>query len=168
MLIAHHDHAYCPRCAPPRNGPAEPATLGAPKRGRFTLLEQRYAEWIGCMQNAELDFKRFVYENQNLGETDFRQHRQLLYGFLAMGEEIAVDFLMLEGVAEERVLPYIALADQKLNSLRGVLHAWHGPIEEQKDLPASFKKGVRDLAEGRIVPMEVALREAPQPRTAAG
>jgi hypothetical protein len=127
----------------------------------IVALEGRYAQWLASLAEIEGMFKQHVYESEEPAETDFRQHRQFLYTHLAIGEELAVDFLTTEGAEAERARPYVELIDQKLDALRAVLHAWHGDLEAQNDLPDSFKQGLRDLAEGRTVEMESALRNPP-------
>jgi hypothetical protein len=129
----------------------------------FSMVEQDYAAWISSLSKGEALFKKHVYDNPEAEDYDFRQHRAKLYLLLAQGEALAVELLSLSSANEASVVNYVALIDQKLDGLRAVLRAWHGSLEEQADVPASFKQGIEDLGQGRLVDMERALSEAPAP-----
>ena len=51
----------------------------------------------------------------------------------------------------------IATIDGLVPDLVERLHMWHGPIDSQRDIPESFKRGVKDIDENRVVDMEHAL-----------
>ena len=127
----------------------------------FSAAEKDYAGWISELAQGEELFKKHVYDNPEAEEYDFRQHRAKLYHLLAQGEALALKFLSLSRVHAAEVRKFVALLDERLEGLRAVLRAWHGSLEEQSDVPDSFKRGLEDLTQGRTVEMERALSEAP-------
>ena len=124
---------------------------------KYAQSENRYSAWLKALAEAEELFKKHVYENENLTDGDARQHRYRLCDLMAGGEELAFDFLALQDGTD--VQSYVTLIDQKLDVLRRTLHAWHGPIKDQNDIPESFKKGTADIDEGKVVSMDEALSE---------
>jgi hypothetical protein len=122
-------------------------------------LQRQLARWIeNVAANVEL-FEKNVYGNPEANDSDFRQHRFLLYRMLADGEEIALGFLDVHDHPDSQSC--VKLIDQKLGELSQVLFSWHGPLEAQSDIPESFKQGMKDLAAGHLIPMERALTENP-------
>jgi hypothetical protein len=88
-----------------------------------------------------------------------------LAALIADGESLALDvyYLACEGaVDQESSNHHTLLIDQHLDKLMKRLHEWHGAVEDQADIPESFKQGVRDIAEGKVVEMEQALNEKPR------
>ena len=54
----------------------------------------------------------------------------------------------------------IATIDGLVPDLVERLHQWHGSIDSQRDIPDSFKRGVKDIDENRVMDMEHALTAA--------
>ncbi len=92
-------------------------------------------------------------------EGDLRQHRMRIYTLMSHGEQLAFEFLRLGSVEDTK--NHIGLVDQKLRGLWETLHAWHGDLADQKDVPESFKQGVLDIEAGKVVDMERALTDTP-------
>lgn len=136
--------------------PSHRAWLEA-QEGKYAQLETRYSDWLKVLTETEELFKKHVYENENFTDSDARQHRFLLCDLLAVGEELAFDFLVLQDGTD--VQSYVTLIDLKLDVLRRTLHSWHGPVDEQKDIPQSFKKGIADIDDGKVVTMDQALSD---------
>jgi hypothetical protein len=132
---------------------------GEDKRAR---LQSDFIAWLTAVGETEERFKKFAYDDPEAKDTDFRQHRIGLYQSLWGGESIALEFLDLGGADSEK---YVELIDAKLDGLRAVLHAWHGPLTAQADVPAGFKQGCADLDRGNVVDFEKAISEAPSQKT---
>lgn len=124
---------------------------------KYAQLEARYSEWLKSLSEMEEVFKKRVYGNENFNDADARQHRYHLCGLMAGGEGLAFDFLALKD--GEDVQSYVTLLDQKLDVLRSTLHAWHGAVSDQNDIPESFKKGTAEIDEGKVVNMDEALSD---------
>ena len=124
-----------------------------------SVLEKRLISWFEDLSSSEELFKKHVYENPEMDEGDLRQHRVRIYSLMAQGEAIAFEFQCL-GLSED-TKNHIAVTTQKLRGLWDTLHAWHGSIEEQEDVPDSFKRGLADIEAGKVVDLERALTEKP-------
>jgi hypothetical protein len=131
------------------------------KEGCLAELEQGFAQWSACLTESATLYVKHVYENPGATQYDFRQHRADLYLNLARGERLAVEFIATGDNDLSKVENYLALIDAKLDELRAVLHAWHGRMKDQDDLPDWVKQGFADVEAGRVVPMEVAMSEVP-------
>jgi len=129
------------------------------KEEGYSMLEKRLISWLEKLQSSEDLFKKHVYENPDMGDGDLRQHRFRIYALMAEGEAMAFELLRLGMPADTK--NHVALIDQKVRGLWDVLHAWHGAIEDQKDIPESFKKGLADIEAGKVVDMERALNDKP-------
>jgi hypothetical protein len=127
----------------------------------YSKLEKSYCVWLSQLAIAEDLFKRNVYENQEFTDSDARQHRYGLCKLMASGEKLAFDFLVHGEKEDAPIGDYVASLDQKLGGLRRTLHLWHGPVEDQKDVPESFKNGMQEVADGKVVEMERAFTERP-------
>ena len=116
------------------------------------IAKDHFALWTKSIaMNAEL-FKKHVYENENLGELDLRQHRARLHAMIAFGENLAFDFLQLKDPrATEAHVPFI---DTQLAQLRGTLEEWHGPIESDPNIPETFKQATREVLAGQLEDFE--------------
>ena len=125
----------------------------------YTMLQGRFQKWMATAAEFEELFKKHVYENPDFDQGDARQHRQFLSYLMWTGEDLAGDFEALE---KADAANFVNLIDQKLDEYRKTLHAWHGPIESQSDLPESFKQGIGDYQRGKVVDMHVALNETPE------
>jgi hypothetical protein len=121
----------------------------------YTLLERRLAAWINALSEGESLFKKHVYENDDVTNLDLRQHRGCLYCALYTGEDLAVDFLFLNEPTKKDVTQKIIMfIDQKLDELRQTLHAWHGNLNDQTDIPQSFKDAIHELDRGELEPLD--------------
>jgi hypothetical protein len=129
----------------------------------FLLLQERFADWIKSIGECETQFKKHVYENPNMSLLDVRQHRVVLYALLNEGEDTAVDFLFLkvqkDHPKKKEIDNFVKLVDQKLDELRKVLHAWHGKLEHQEDVPQSFKDAIAEFERGELEPFDDILEE---------
>lgn len=124
----------------------------------FLAIQNSMGQWLSNIGEAEAVFRRFVYENTNLQDTDLRQHRIGLYALLCDGEALAFDCNKY-GAAhpDERTKtgPLLAVIEQKLGVLFDTLVSWHGDLHSQQDIPDSFKKSAKELEEGKIVEFEI-------------
>jgi hypothetical protein len=102
---------------------------------------------------GEVLFRRFVYENHDLLESDLRQHRIALHGLMHDGEQILFNYAkhISQSGDSQKVEPFMKLAEQKIKELFGVLIAWHGDLHSQTDVPEAFKTSIKQVAEGNIV-----------------
>jgi hypothetical protein len=101
-------------------------------------------------------FEKHVYNNPDFNELDLHQHRARLFWLLADGERLIVQFLKLAyGKEKFDASNFFQLIQQQSEALLNVFNAWHGPLEEQADIPEDFKESIRDIAE------EQALSEKP-------
>ena len=119
-------------------------------------LDSLYAAWIEQIDRIEGMFKQHIYENPKADQFDYRQHRLLLYSLLFAGENLAMTLLRLE-----KLIPighYIERVDAKLVELYDTLQSWHGKLEDQSDVPESFKQAIRELENGQIEPFDDAVR----------
>ena len=134
----------------------------ATEEDQFTVLERRFADWINRTSTGEDIFKKHVYDNPKMNFLDLRQHRSGLYGLLAEGEELAVDFIVLKAKdhpKQTEIDNFVIVVDQKLNELRKVLYAWHGDLDDQDDIPQSFKDAIHELERGETEPLDDILEE---------
>lgn len=121
-------------------------------QGGLADLEAKYAEWLSEIASAEDLFKEHVYQTDDLTDGDARQHRFHLCSLMATGERLALKFLMHgdENDNMEFVQKYASLIDGKLETFRQTLHKWHGPIDQQTDLPDSLKQAASEIETGQI------------------
>jgi hypothetical protein len=131
------------------------------QQGVYSKLEVAYSAWISSLAVAEDLFKKNVYENQDFTDSDARQHRHCLCNLMATGEKLAFDFLAHGEKDGRDVQNYVGLIDGKVDAMRRTLHLWHGQVDDQNDIPDSFKKGMQDIEKGKVVDMERALTDAP-------
>lgn len=123
----------------------------------LTSLEGRFAEWMSHVAETETLFRRFVYENKDIKETDLRLHRLAIYGLLHDGEYLAfehVKYGMESSENRKTIEPTLVVLEQKLKTLFDVLVAWHGDPNAQPDVPDSFKRSMQEVAENKIVDFE--------------
>jgi len=122
-------------------------------RDESTVLQAQFTAWFEAIAETELLFKQHVYENPNMQEYDLRQHRMMLYALLHDGEKLAFEYIGLADRTgkEEEFKAIIALIDQKVKEIFGILMKWHGPLSAQQDIPESFKESVADMQAGNIV-----------------
>ncbi|MBI4028096.1 MAG: hypothetical protein HY360_24140 [Verrucomicrobia bacterium] len=127
------------------------------------VLEHKITAWLKMTTNLKRISKELVYDAEELLDINLRCHRRFHGQMIAEGEALAIE--LLEGSASleaDKRAMYLPLIDQKLSDLVKALHQWHGKLEDQKDVPDSFLKGVRDIEEGKVVDMEQALSEPPK------
>jgi hypothetical protein len=118
----------------------------------WTLLQNSLSEWLADITVKQEMFKRFVYENEDLHDTDLRQHRLFLFELLCHGEALALDYMMhAEAGPKEAIEATMRLIEERKKELFRVLLEWHGPPDIQTDLPDSFKQAMREVEEGKIV-----------------
>lgn len=110
-----------------------------------------FGAWTSDVAMNEELFTRHVYQNQNLGELDLRQHRFRLHGMIAVGEKLALDFLQIK---TEAAVSHVSFIDEKLKVLNATLAEWHGSLEEDPAIPESFKQASREVAAGEFTDME--------------
>lgn len=112
------------------------------------------AAWVAHTEAARVLFKRYVYENPEAQQTDFRQHRAALLDLMAKGEILALEFLRHH---EEEAPDAITHLDGLLAGLSREYFDWHGPLEAQSDVPESFKQAAREVSEGKTASFDEAL-----------
>jgi hypothetical protein len=120
-------------------------------------LSMQLASWLKDVAESEEVFRQHVYENKDVTQMDFRQHRASLFAFLSDGENLAIGYtLWAEATKKEKeALAAVNLLDEKLAVLRNILWKWHGPLEAQSDVPESFKQGAKEADEGKIVDLDL-------------
>jgi hypothetical protein len=124
----------------------------------FAMYNEGFDAWLSDLKKEQALFKTHVYENNDLTDTDLRQHREHLCGLLSVGESLALAFMRLGQEQSDKakdVVPYVNLIDQKLKELFSVLFAWHGPLQCQSDVPDSFKQSVSEAESGKLVDLDV-------------
>ena len=128
-----------------------------PTMDQFTICTGAFQQWLSDIEKEQALFKINVYENNNLTESDLRQHREHLCGLLSIGESVALAFMSVGQQPDKAkdVIPYINMIDQKLKELFSVLFAWHGPLQGQSDVPESFKQAVAEADAGNLVELDV-------------
>jgi len=131
---------------------------------KVAQFEESFAEWLQALSRFEDSARSRLYKNDAPHPLDLRYHRALLAELIANGENLAIEaFGLLEKalVDEEHVTQHVGLIDQRLVQLTARMHQWHGTLLDQSDVPQSFKDGVKDIAEGKIVEIEKALHDTP-------
>ena len=81
------------------------------KEEGYSMLEKRLISWLEKLQSSEDLFKKYVYENPDMGDGDLRQHRFRIYALMAEGEAMAFELLRLGMPADTK--NHVALIDQK-------------------------------------------------------
>lgn len=119
------------------------------------LLTKSFTNWCEEVKSTEANFKKYVYDNQEMGELDLRQHRLWLHNLLCTGEAMLVNFQVFQSMTsnEDAFQEETTLIEQKKKELFATLIEWHGPIEAQTDLPADLKQAMREIAAGQIEDM---------------
>ena len=128
-----------------------------------TLLQRRLAAWIEEIAELEKLFKKLVYENKDLKSFDLRMHRVCLYYLLWSGEALAAEFLRFQAESKKEkddgsLETSLRFIDSKLDELRETLHAWHGNLDVQIDIPQSFKDAIHELDRGELEPLDDILK----------
>ena len=65
--------------------------------------------------------------------------------------------ILMKEADVEATRSFVVVIDKKTSELRKRLHAWHGDLQSQGDIPEDFKKGVRDIEQGKVVDLDTAL-----------
>jgi hypothetical protein len=123
-----------------------------------TAITREIGDWFKQLSEAEGLFKKHIYGNENINESDIRQHRCHLCALLAEGELLALNVLILSeqtNLPANEFKPVVDTIDQKVKKLYGQLFEYHGPIESQPDIPESFKQATREVNEGKLEDMDV-------------
>ena len=119
------------------------------KDDEYSKLEQFYADWIRDVAATEELFAKHIRGNSDLNDADLRQHRFALCHLMAAGERLAFNFLCLDG--KKDVKSYVNLIDEKVTALRKEFIDWHTPEGYQDSVPDSFKDGMKEAAEGKLL-----------------
>jgi hypothetical protein len=121
------------------------------------VLRRQLGVWLQDVSANNALFKKHVYDNDDLGESDLRQHRGRICELISLGELLAMGFTAFgqETGKEKEVLPVVETIDQVLKKLFDVLMAWHGPLAAQTDIPESFKQAAREVEEGKVVDLDI-------------
>ena len=120
------------------------------KDDEYSQLEQSYSAWIKEVAEFEELFAKHVHNNPDLQDTDIRQHRYTLCLLMMFGERIALDFLGLSD-GSKNVASYLELIDDKVKGLRKEFIEWHTPVDFHDPVPDSFKVGMKEAAEGKLL-----------------
>jgi hypothetical protein len=120
-------------------------------------LEAQLGVWIQRVSENQELFLKHVYDNPDLSELDLRQHRARLVTMVSEGEWLALAHIeWADSLSrEEEIQTAIKLIDQKNQELLKVLFQWHGQLENQPDIPDSFKQAVKENAEGKIAELDI-------------
>lgn len=111
--------------------------------------EKAFQNWLENLTRLEETFNRYVYTNPEVNQSDFRQHRAWLMRAISDGELIAWDF---ESIRDQDGSPqYIELIDAKIATLFKTLLEWHLPADFTDPVPDSFKRGMKQAAEGKVM-----------------
>jgi len=108
-------------------------------------IEEAFAKWLQAVSKFEAIAERKVYNNSECEETDLRFHRGGLAALISDGERIAIEesvFLAQGMIDADHFKAHVGVIDQHLAKLTKRLHEWHGALEDQADVPQSFKDGV--------------------------
>ena len=121
------------------------------------ILQSELANWLKNVSSNETLFKEHVYENNNLTDADLRQHRSRICDLISSGEVLAMGFVFLgQQKKKENEFGVVAqMIDQALKKLLETLFAWHGPLSAQADIPESFKQAAKEVADGKIVDLDI-------------
>lgn len=131
---------------------------------KLAAFEEFFASWLKGLSTFEETARCRLYENQEFHPLDLRHHRAALGELIADGEALALESFKLlneDLVDQPHVDAHVKLIDQHLAKLTARLHQWHGALEDQADVPESFKSGIRDLEEGKVVDFDKAIKEKP-------
>ena len=122
-----------------------------------TVLTRNLGQWLKDVSFNEDLFKKHVYENENLSDSDLRQHRARICGMIADGDELvkAVMLLAEETRTQNEAKPIVSVVDQRIKKLFDALIAWHAPLAAQTDIPESFKQAAREVEEEKIVNLDI-------------
>src|ERR1700679_1094201 len=60
-----------------------------------TVLTRNLGQWLKDVSFNEDLFKKHVYENENLSDSDLRQHRARICGMIADGDELVKAVMLL-------------------------------------------------------------------------
>lgn len=122
-----------------------------------TILQRELGDWFKELSESEGLFKKHVYANDEINDSDIRQHRCRLAELIAAGETLALNFLIVAEATKTKkeVMPIVEAIDQKVKDLYSRLFEYHGPIESQPDVPESFKQASREVNAGKLEEMDI-------------
>jgi hypothetical protein len=120
-------------------------------------LTRMLAEWLQSIGSAESQFKKYVYDNDNLNGFDMRQHRGHLCALISDGEMLVMDVSILSQKSglQDEAKPILEMIDQKIKKFLEELIEWHAPLAMQADIPESFKQAAKEVEEGKIVDLDI-------------
>ena len=119
------------------------------REDEYAALERCYSEWNSDVTKIEELLLKHVHNNDNLNDADLRQHRFQLCRLMFSGEQLAFGFLCLDG--DNDVKSYVNLIDGKVIALRKEFIEWHTPSGYQDPVPESFKSGMKEAEEGKLL-----------------
>ena len=131
-----------------------------PQEDEPSMLRKEYAAWIERVKVAQATAAKQLYDNPNSCTIQLRFHLQNFAALLSRGQMMvlkAYDLCSKGEAPDDFFAEEISAIDGFVPDLVERLHMWHGPIDSQIDIPDSFKRGVKDIDEGRLVDMEHAL-----------
>ncbi|HXC34774.1 MAG TPA: hypothetical protein VNV43_02810 [Candidatus Acidoferrales bacterium] len=122
-----------------------------------TSLKRRFGEWLKDLSESEVLFKKHVYDNEDLKASDMRQHRIRICTLIAEGEKLALDLLILanETNSESLVKTFVESIDETIKKLLNEFVAWHGKLDDQPDIPESFKKAAQESESGKLEDLDI-------------
>ena len=121
-----------------------------------TILGKMLAAWITQVSEDEALFKQHVYNNNDLQDSDARQHRARLCHTISVGENLALGFIMLgEQPGQSETTATVSMIDQTIKKLSDTFFAWHGSLSAQSDIPESFKQASLEVEEGKVVDLDI-------------
>lgn len=126
-------------------------------------LKKDYAEWIVRAQATQATAAKQLYDNPDSCPIQLRFHLLNFASLLSRGQIMVLKAFDLcsKGEAKEDFFEQeIANIDSLVPDLVDRLHAWHGSVDSQHDIPESFKRGVKDIDDGKVVDMDYALNAA--------
>jgi len=116
-------------------------------------LESAFQDWLRNLSQHEATSQRFVYQNQEMNDLDLRSHRGSLCALISDGEFLAMQYLAFGSRAgnSDEAEATVNMIDQKLKILLNTLFAWHGSLNDQPDVPESFKQALREVEDGKVL-----------------
>jgi hypothetical protein len=115
----------------------------------FERLESDLVDWQEALALAREQFRKHVYENQNVVPFDFRQHRSCLFNLLASADQLVLKYCQL--MEPERVKNSVLLLDEKISELMTELYQWHAPEGFKDEVPDAFKTSMKEAMAGALL-----------------
>ena len=131
------------------------------KGAEWNEIFEKWTTFVGAFFRVA---KKRLYDNSDFTELDLRFHRHGAATLICDGEALVVNggtLVQEEIIDAEEMRLRIEIIDRSLAKLTRALHQWHGAIEDQADIPESFKSGIRDLEQGKVVDFDKAIKDKP-------